>query len=316
MPMESLYRFRPVLKSVVWGGEKIMRLKGVSFPEGNIGESWEISGVRDRETQVCGGPDDGLTLSRLIGKYGTRLLGERSVAHFGMEMPLLVKIIDARRDLSLQVHPDQKMATRLHGCNGKSEMWYVLSSDPGALIYSGFRRQLTPHQFLSHVQDGTVMENIASGHPAPGDVYYLPAGRIHSIGGGNLLVEIQQSSDITYRVFDFGRGRELHLDLAIQALNFDDIQADYRQEYDREKSITTVIESPHFRVSRLSVSGSAQLPECPESFRILICVEGRCQVSAGDQTLPLNFGHSLLVSAESPQIQFSGNARILIAQIP
>ncbi len=312
----SIFSLRPSLKSVVWGGTDILHLKGLDFPEGTIGESWELSDIPGHRTVVVGGPDHGLTIAQLIEKYGEGLLGKRSVELFGMEMPLLVKIIDARQNLSVQVHPDEDLAQRVHGCHGKTEMWYVLKSEPDARIYAGLKEKITSVDFRRSVEDETLMEVVASSHPEPADVYFLPAGRVHAIGAGNLLVEIQQASDITYRVFDYGRGRELHVDRAIDAIDFDTILPDYRTAYDKSARIATIVDCPYFRVERRKIDASADLVFSGDSFTIAVCVEGRCIAETSGRMTALEPGRTILIPASIPSVRLLGHATLLTASIP
>lgn len=225
------YKFEPYLKTTLWGGYQIAPFKGIYTAQPNIGESWEISGVPGHESVAIdrGLIDDvdlGLTLTELIDKYKGLLIGNRVYKRFGNKFPLLVKFIDSRQDLSVQVHPDDKLAQERHGCAGKTEMWYIIKSDVGAKIYAGLKKQITPDDY-EHMVSGEAPEGsnpmadvIATHEAHQGDLFFLPAGRLHAIGAGCFLAEIQQTSDITYRVYDFGRKdahgnpRELHTELA------------------------------------------------------------------------------------------------------
>ena len=226
-------KFTPILKSVIWGGEKIAALKHIETSRTDIGESWEISGVPGHETEVAEGQDKGLTLSQLIDKYRERLVGADVWQRFGTSFPLLVKIIDARSDLSVQVHPDDALAKERHNCAGKTEMWYILDTEPGAQIYAGICRELNPEKYAEAVASNTIMDYIQAHDSHSGDVFFLPAGRVHAIGAGNLLLEIQQTSDITYRIYDYdrrdaqGNPRELHTRLAADAIDYT-IYPDYK----------------------------------------------------------------------------------------
>ena len=230
------FKFEPYLKETIWGGKQIAEYKGIKACSENIGESWEISGVKGHESIVAEGgtscEDKGLTISELIQKYREKLLGEKVYEQFGTDFPLLIKFIDSRQDLSVQVHPDDKLAKERHGCQGKTEMWYIINSKPGAKIYAGLNKHITPEDYVRMTDKETIdghsplMDVIAAHDSHVGDIFFLPAGRLHSIGAGNLLVEIQQTSDITYRVYDFGRRdangntRELHIDLAKDAIDY------------------------------------------------------------------------------------------------
>lgn len=328
--MQSIYKFAPVLKSVIWGGDKIVKMMGLDFAVDCIGESWELSAVPCRETWVVGGADEGLTISQLIAKYGERLLGVKSVRKYGLEMPLLVKLIDARQNLSLQVHPDEEMARREHGCHGKAEMWYVMQADDDAQIYAGLNRKLSPAEFAEHVADGTVMDFVAASDSEPGAYYFIPPGRLHAIGGGNLLIEIQQSSDVTYRVYDYGRGRELHIDKAMEAIDFDTVIDDCRSRYDESADETQLVGCEWFEVKRELVDGERKLALDADSFSILVCASGECDVKVEEaQLLPDNEsqhgevsavkmrpGDTILIPASHESASLTGQATLLLSQIP
>ena len=214
------YKFAPYLKTTIWGGYQIAPFKGIYTAQPNIGESWEISAVPGHESiaverGIIGDVDLGLNLAQLIDKYKGLLVGERIYKRFGNQFPLLVKFIDSRQDLSVQVHPDDKMAQKRHKCPGKTEMWYVVKADVGAKIYSGLSKSITPDDYerlvstsSPHGEVGRGLQDVIATHEShQGDLYFLPAGRLHAIGAGNLLVEIQQTSDITYRVYDYGTSK-------------------------------------------------------------------------------------------------------------
>lgn len=220
-------KFRPILKSLVWGGEKIAPFKHIETTQHNIGESWELSGVRGNESVVANGEYAGRTISELVAQFKDRLIGKRNYARTGNEFPLLIKFIDAKQDLSIQVHPNDELAARRHnGSKGKTEMWYVVGADEGAHLMSGLSKQITPEEYAARVEGHTITDVLRDYAVSPGDVFFLPAGRIHSIGAGSFIAEIQQTSDITYRIYDFGRlgldgkPRELHTALAKDAIDY------------------------------------------------------------------------------------------------
>ena len=200
-----MYKFQPILKSTIWGGEKIVPYKQIASGQTQVGESWELSGVKGNESVVAGGPEAGTTLPGLIARHGAALLGKANFERFGEEFPLLIKFIDARQDLSIQVHPDDRLAWERHKSKGKTEMWYVVDADKGARLRSGFAKQVTPAQYEASVEDNTITDILAEYEIHPGDLFFLPAGRVHSIGAGAFIAEIQQTSDITYRIYDFNR---------------------------------------------------------------------------------------------------------------
>lgn len=301
-----MWKFKPILKTTIWGGERIIPLKGLDLTLPNVGESWEISGVEGSESVVESGPDRGLTLSQLIKKYDTDLLGERIYKKYGEHFPLLVKFINSRQDLSVQVHPDDKLANSLGHPFGKTEMWYVAETGKGAKIANGFLRKVHPDEYDSLVDSGKIENVLNYIDISPGDIYYIPSGRVHAICGECLIIEIQQTSDLTYRIYDYnrrdknGNKRELHRELARKAINFDDTEAT-NETYNQRKNIpVNVIKSPYFNVNLLEAN-SELMRDYSESdtFVILICTEGKAEISCGDTSLTLTAGHSLLVPASA-----------------
>lgn len=199
------FKFTPLLKSMIWGGNRIASYKGIAVDRSDIGESWELSGVKGDESVVAEGEYAGMTLPELIGQLKGELVGHAVYERHGTEFPLLVKFIDARQDLSIQVHPKDLLARMRHGKNGKTEMWYVVSADEGAHLKSGFSKQLTPAEYERKVADHTLTDALCDYSVAAGDLFFLPAGRVHAICAGMFVAEIQQTSDVTYRIYDYGR---------------------------------------------------------------------------------------------------------------
>ncbi|MDE7305693.1 MAG: class I mannose-6-phosphate isomerase [Alistipes sp.] len=306
-----MYKFIPILKSMLWGGDRIAPYKGIATTQQRIGESWELSGVAGNVSVVAEGPDAGMTLEELLAREKERLLGRKNFERFGCTFPLLVKFIDARRDLSIQVHPDDELARKRHNTNGKSEMWYVIAAAEGARLYSGFRRATTPEAYEASVAADTLTELLADHPIAPGDVFYLPAGRIHSLGAGALVAEIQQTSDLTYRIYDYNRRdadgnlRELHTELAREAIDYS-AEADYRTRYERRKECETeLVACPHFRTSLLDLTRRHTLDlSATDSFLVAICVEGRgTLVDDQGRRMPLHQGETVLVPASARTIE-------------
>ena len=291
-----MYKFQPILKSTIWGGEKIVPYKQIASGQTQVGESWELSGVKGNESVVAGGPEAGTTLPGLIARHGAALLGKANFERFGEEFPLLIKFIDARQDLSIQVHPDDRLAWERHKSKGKTEMWYVVDADKGARLRSGFAKQVTPAQYEASVEDNTITDILAEYEIHPGDLFFLPAGRVHSIGAGAFIAEIQQTSDITYRIYDFnrkdanGKTRELHTDLAREAINYE-VLDDYRTKYEPLKDEPVeLVACTYFTTSLYDMTEeiSCDYSEL-DSFVIFICMEGSCTtVSYTHLTLPTN----------------------------
>lgn len=324
------YKFQPFLKTTLWGGYQIAPFKGIYTAQPNIGESWEISGVPGHESVAVdrGLIDDvdvGLTLTELIDKYKGLLVGDKVYKKFGNKFPILVKLIDSRQDLSVQVHPDDKLAMERHGCAGKTEMWYVIKADVGAKIYSGLRKSITPEDYERLVSSDNESQNnngsenpmasvIATHESHDGDLYFLPAGRLHAIGAGNFLAEIQQTSDITYRVYDFGRKdahgkpRELHVEQAKDAIDYR-VWPEYRTSYDSTKPTSQLINCPYFIVHRVVVQVAAQIDfEC-DSFVVVMCLWGEANING----IKIRQGETVLVPASENVLYIFGNGTFLTA---
>lgn len=321
--MEPLYtlRFSPWFRTMVWGGERILPYKGVPGSLPHIGESWEISGYGDHLTLVDNGPLKGKSVLELCSLYKERLLGKHVYADEGGNFPLLVKIIDARSDLSIQVHPDDEMARRVHGpgFRGKTEMWYVIDTEPGAALYSGLSREVTPEEYASRVADGTITDILARFEVQPGDVFFLPPGRIHAICSGCMLAEIQQTSDLTYRIWDYGRPgldgkpRQLHTELAAQAIDFK-VYDDYRVHYTPIQNTSVELVSCKYFTTCLCDLTQPLDVELPDSFMIVMCLSGSGTV-CGE---PVRQGDSVLVPActGTAHIIPDGSMKLLTSSCP
>lgn len=315
------FKFTPFLKSVIWGGERIATLKNIETDLTDIGESWEISGVPGNETCVAEGPEKGQPLSALIEKYGARLLGEKVYGLYGNEFPLLVKIIDARNDLSVQVHPDDKLARERHDCNGKTEMWYILDTTPDAKIYAGLSKQLDPASYRRDVEAKTIMDDITAHDSHPGDVFFLPAGRVHAIGAGNLLLEIQQTSDITYRIYDYdrrdanGNPRELHTELAADAIDYT-LYPDYKSApKPLAPGMEQLAECKYFDVRLLTIDSPRKIDYADGCFVIVTCTKGSIEIDSDNSVTILHPGETILVPADRPDLTITGNGQAVTAHI-
>lgn len=298
-------KFEPILKQIIWGGDKIVPFKNLNTDVTGVGESWELSGVEDNESVVANGPDKGLTLTQLVRKYRDELLGEENYARFGNKFPLLIKFIDAKQDLSIQVHPTDELARKRHNSFGKTEMWYVIDADKGAKLRSGFSEEITSKEYKERVYNNTITEVLQEYEIHPGDVFFLPAGRVHSIGAGAFIAEIQQTSDITYRIYDFnrtdvqGNKRELHTELAREAINYE-VLDDYRTDYEPvPNEPVELVACPYFTTSLYDMSEeiSCDYSEL-DSFVIFICVEGACNLTddQGNQ-IAMKAGETVLFPA-------------------
>jgi len=315
-------KFEPILKQTLWGGDKIIEFKHLNESLSNVGESWEISAVENNESVVANGLDKGLTLSEMVRKYRGDLVGEANYARFGSKFPLLIKFIDAKLDLSIQVHPGDELAKKRHNSFGKNEMWYVVSADKGAKLISGFSQQITSKEYKERVYDGTFADVLQSSEVQEGDVFYVPAGRVHGIGAGVFVAEIQQTSDITYRIYDYnrkdkdGKLRELHTTQAIEAINFNDIEDDFRTKYDELKNEPVeLVASPYFTTSVYDMEEeiSCDYSEL-DSFIIFICIKGSCRLIAdGEEEISLTSGETILLPAAIQEVKIipDGNVKLL-----
>ena len=319
-------KFEDIFKTVVWGGEKIAPFKGVQTDQHNIGESWELSGVKGNESVVANGPLAGHTITELACEYKEVLLGKKVYEATGTEFPLLIKFIDARDDLSVQVHPDDTLAGARHnGSKGKTEMWYVVQADEGAHLMAGLSRQTTPQEYESKVNDNTVTEILKDYKVREGDTFFIPAGRVHSIGKGCFIAEIQQTSDITYRIYDFGRlgldgkPRELHTELAKDAIDYtvlDDYRTHYPQVTDSEN---TLVSCKYFTTSLFDLSQSVTKDIASlDSFLIAICIDGQGTISDGHgNTIQIRKGETILLPADSLSATFTpdGSMKLLACHL-
>ena len=294
------------LHEVVWGGNQLRPYKGLDSSDEPIGESWEVSVIPTSTSIVSNGVYAGKDLITVINENPDAILGKKVNEKYQGRLPLLVKFIDAKRDLSIQVHPNDDMAMREHGKMGKSEMWYVIKADEGAHLYAGFKQEITPEEYQQRIVDGTITNVLADHKVNAGDVFYLPAGRVHAICGGILLAEVQQSSDVTYRIFDYnrpgmdGKPRELHTELAAQALDYH-VEPNYRTEYiESSNKAVQIIDSPYFSVRVMEVSKPFHRDlKKYDSFIITMCIEGDCRIrvrSTGDE-IELKQGNSTLIPA-------------------
>ena len=304
-------KFEPILKQTLWGGEKIIPFKHLNETLTNVGESWEVSAVDGSESVVSYGSDKGMTLPEMVRHYKEELVGEANYARFGDKFPLLIKFIDAKLDLSIQVHPDDALAKKRHNSFGKNEMWYVISADPGAKLISGFSQEITPKEYKERVHDGTFAQVLQSCPIQPGDVFYVPAGRVHGIGAGAFVAEIQQTSDITYRIYDYnrkdknGKTRELHTAQAVDAINFADVQDDFRTSYDRvQNEPVEVVACPYFTTSVYDMTEEITCDYSElDSFVIFICVEGACHLRDNeDNEITLQAGETVLLPATTQNV--------------
>ena len=314
-----MYKFEPKLKQTLWGGDKIIPFKHLDTKMENVGESWEISGVEGNETIVTEGEHKGKTLNELVGELKGKLVGEENYQRFGNEFPLLIKFIDARDDLSIQVHPTDEIAHRQGRERGKTEMWYLMPSEPEATLLCGLKKHITPDEYKQMVNEKTIVDAIARYPVHEGDCFFLPAGRIHAIGSGCFLAEIQQTSDVTYRIYDFdrhddlGRPRELHTELAAESINYD-VLPDYQTHYTPAKNQRVqLVECPYFTTSVYDLDQPIDLDYTAlDSFVILIGLSGAGIVTEADGTrFVLRAGETILLPATTGRLSVEGTVKFL-----
>ena len=302
--------FKPILKEIIWGGTDILPYKGMSADTKKIGESWELSHVDDNFSVVANGYLAGKTIDELIKEYGARLLGEKVARQSGNNFPLLIKFIDARGDLSIQVHPDDQLAKVRHNSLGKTEMWYVVNATPDAILYSGFSQQIDADEYVSRVEDNSIMEVLKKYNVKKGDVFFLPAGRVHAIGSGCFIAEIQQTSNITYRIFDYnrkdadGNERELHTGLAKDAIDYT-LYQDYRTMYvPVDNDATALVKCSYFTTNLLTINDKiTRNLSSNDSFVVYICMEGRSVLKDNKgNILQIQQGQTILIPADTESI--------------
>lgn len=338
-------KFEPILKKILWGGSEICRFKQLEVKESGIGESWELSHVPGSVSVVSNGPLKGKTLTELLDAAPEALLGKKIYQRFGKEFPLLVKFIDAEQDLSIQVHPNDALARERHNSFGKTEMWYVIDSKPGSKLISGFSKQIDAEEYSRRIVDNSIEEVLQSHEAKAGDVFFIPAGRVHTIGAGMFIAEIQQSSNITYRLYDYnrkdaqGHGRELNTELAREAIDYrlyDNLKTPYEP---LENDLTPLVSCPYFFTNRIHLladeSGfeTVQTEEGPrrvpmtetiemdrcyegfDSFVIYVCMKGEGQIQFGnDDFLAIRQGETVLLPAALPNTVLSTSGELLLLE--
>jgi len=313
-----MYKFEPLLKQTLWGGDKIIPFKHLDSQMDHVGESWEISGVNGNETIVAEGPDKGKSLNELTSTMKSQLVGKENYERFGNEFPLLIKFIDARQDLSIQVHPTDEIARRQGKERGKTEMWYALESAPGAQLYNGLKQQITPEQYKEMVENDTITDALARYEVQEGDVFFIPAGRIHAIGAGCMVAEIQQTSDVTYRIYDFkrkdknGNYRELHTKEAAESIDYN-VLPDYRTVYQPTKNEgVQVVSCPYFTTAVYDLTEPMTLDYSElDSFVILIAVKGDGKLICNSQETSFRMGDTVLFPATTDEVKVEGTVKFL-----
>lgn len=318
--MNQFLKFEPILKDKIWGGEKLKTILGKKSTRKDVGESWELSDVEGDTSVVSNGALKGKDLKELIQENKGDLVGEDIYQHFGDKFPLLIKFIDAKEALSIQLHPHDDLAKKRHNSFGKTEMWYVMQADEKANLIVGFQKDVTKEEYVHHLDNKSLTDILNIDEVQKGDVYFIPTGRVHAIGAGVMLAEIQQTSDITYRVYDWdrqddeGNYRELHTEEAIDAIDYK-AQTSYKTEYQKQQNQSSeIVSCPYFTTNVLPVQGTISLNHNDkDSFVIYMCVEGKVSFSTKDQTEVLSMGETILVPATLKEfsIESSGSSELL-----
>lgn len=313
-------KFKPLYKYRIWGGNKLKSELNKDISENNIGESWEISDISGDKTVVENGPLNGKTLKEIIEYFRGDILGNNVYKKFGSDFPLLIKFIDAKTPLSIQVHPSNEVAKTRHNSFGKNEMWYVMQADEGAELIVGFDKKIDTNEYKKHLENNSILSVMHHENVKKGDAFYIPTGRVHAIGAGVLLAEIQQTSDITYRIYDYdrvdiktGEKRELHNELAVDVIDFE-VHESYKTEYTLEKNKSNkLIHSAYFKTNILDIHSFIERDYSDiDSFVIYMCVEGSVSIIIREETYLLNIGQTLLIPASIKNITLrSEKAKVL-----
>lgn len=298
-------KFRPIYKQTLWGGSKLRDLPGKSLAPQNTGESWELSAVKGNVSVAKNGPLAGKNLDELCKLFGAQLLGEKVYGQTGDEFPLLFKFIDAAKDLSVQVHPGDELAAKRHNAHGKTEMWYVLQADEGAQLLSGFATKTNKDEYASLVQSGDIISRLGAYRAKEGDSFFIPAGRVHAIGAGLVVAEVQQTSDITYRIYDYhrkgpdGKERQLHTQEALDAIDFSLLTHARTHYTPLLNQAVMAAQCPFFTVNVLDLQGEVHRDLTDkQSFVVYMCAQGAAELDCGGYTLPLQTGETVLVPAQ------------------
>lgn len=309
-----MWTFNPIYVPTLWGGPQIPAFKQEPVPAMTypIGESWELSAVEGAETVVSCGADAGKTLKELIALHGASLLGEKIYERYGTRFPLLIKFLATSSNLSVQVHPDDAMAERYGLENGKNEMWHIIDAEPGASVYNGFSHVADPEDFERLVKSGDIEHILNHEDVKRGDAFFVPAGRVHSIGKGILLAEIQQTSNTTYRIYDYhrldhnGRERSLHIDLAREAIKFDDIDGQPIRYTAMPAMPCNILTNPYFTVNKLSLDTELMRNyQELDSFVVMMCIGGAGRLTTSRGTVNLTQGHTVLIGASEQRLEIT-----------
>ncbi|WP_346857272.1 type I phosphomannose isomerase catalytic subunit [uncultured Draconibacterium sp.] len=316
--MSGLYpiKFNPIFHEKIWGGNRMKTILNKDYGNlANCGESWELSGVEGNISVVSNGFLAGNDLNEIIEIYMGDLVGDKVYEKFGVEFPLLIKFIDAQDDLSIQVHPDDKLSKKRHNAYGKTEMWYVAGTEEGALINSGFNQEVSREKYLEYFNGGKLTDLLHYDEAKVGDVFFIPAGRVHAIGKGCLVAEIQQTSDVTYRIFDYnrkddkGNERELHTDLALDAIDFS-YASEYKTNYTiEENKAVELVSCPYFTTNIIEFTEEIEKDyNNLDSFVIYMTMDGSFDIVTDEGSETIEMGETVLIPASLDLIQLKPNS--------
>lgn len=319
--MSQLYplKFEPIMKDRLWGGDKLARLFNKPSETDTTGESWELSAVKGDVSVVSNGDLKGTSLQDLIDTRGAELMGKSVINRFGNEFPILIKFIDAKQDLSIQLHPHDALAKERHNSFGKTEMWYIMDADPGAKLIVGFNKDVEKQAYINSLENDTLLDLLNYEEVKEGDTFFINTGKIHAIGAGVMLAEIQQTSDITYRVFDFNRKdkhgnlRELHTDLAIDAIDYEK-KDDFKVSYSKgSNAVNSMVDCPYFKTDYLHLSSNfTQDVKERDSFTIFMCVNGEATIKNDWGTAEVKKGETVLLPASTSKIDIVTSGATLL----
>jgi mannose-6-phosphate isomerase len=309
-------QFEPILKERIWGGEQLKTILNKPIVSKITGESWELSTVEGDVSVVVNGECKGKTLTNLINEYPNEILGTAVHARFGKQFPLLFKYLDAREDLSIQVHPNDELAKKRHNSFGKTEMWYIMQANDDARIIVGFKENSNANDYLENLKNKTVLSILDDVKVKSGDVFFLETGTVHAIGAGLVVAEIQQTSDITYRLYDFdrvdanGNTRELHVDLALEAINYNMVET--KKEYSKSiNESNAIVDCPYFTTNFIPLEDEIPVSKSGKTFTVYMCVEGTFEIEFNNSKLQYKKGDTILIPAAMNTFILSGKASIL-----
>ncbi|PWA07469.1 type I phosphomannose isomerase catalytic subunit [Flavobacterium psychrotolerans] len=309
-------QFNPILKERIWGGTKLKTELGKPIASEITGESWELSTVEGDVSIIANGELKGKSLTEIINAFPNELLGTEVYSRFGKQFPLLFKYLDAREDLSIQVHPNDELAKKRHNSFGKTEMWYIMQADENARIIVGFKENSNAKEYVENLNNKTLLTILDSVHVQSGDVFFLETGTVHAIGAGLVVAEIQQTSDITYRLYDFdrvdaqGKTRELHVDLALDAINYNRVEAKRNYEKTENKS-NAVVDCHYFTTNFIPLNGSLEVTKNGNSFTVYMCTEGAFTIEINGIVNHYKKGDTVLIPASIPELNLNGKASVL-----